>query len=355
MDLDSRKIFKTLNPNKIWIPVAIGLSIVFYQFYSDENFTLESLLLVRDARPAMMFIALLVLLARDAGYVYRIRTITGQELSWISSIYVIILWEFSSAVTPSVVGGTAVAVFILWKEGLKLGKALSYVMVTAIFDNMFFVVAAPIALWLGGEVIFPKVDTSTALGKSLESLFFLSYLLIAIYTFVMAFAIFIRPRLFKWFLIKITSIGFLRRWRYAAYERSNEIMMASQLIKGKKFDYWLKLAVSTIFIWSARYFLVNVLIAGYNEGLSWYDHVIIFGKHIILWIVMLVSPTPGSSGLADYFFPLFFGEYLDKYAYVVSILWRLVTYYPYLILGAIFLPRWIKRVFFKKKPVEEVA
>jgi len=353
MDLDSKKIFKTLNPNKIWLPVILGIAVVIYLMVTDETFSTDKLRLVNQAETLPVILAFLVLLARDAGYVYRIRIITDEQLTWTNSIYVIILWEFASAVTPSVVGGTAVAVFILWKEGIKLGKSLAYVMLTAIFDNLFFVLAAPIALILAGNLIFPDVNTAQILGDNIPSLFYFSYGLIGLYTFVMFFALFINPRLFKWLLIKITSNKLLRRWRYAAYERGNEVLWASNQLKGKNFSYWFKISVSTIFIWSARYLMVNCLIAAFVD-VSLFEHVLIFGKHIILWIVMLVSPTPGSSGFADYFFPIFFEDFLGDFSLVTGILWRAMTYYPYLLLGALFLPKWIRKVFFKKKDGKEI-
>ena len=48
------------------------------------------------------------------------------------------LWEFSSAVTPGIVGGTGVALYILNKEGLSVGKSTSTVMLTALFDQLFY-------------------------------------------------------------------------------------------------------------------------------------------------------------------------------------------------------------------------
>ncbi|CAN5228847.1 lysylphosphatidylglycerol synthase transmembrane domain-containing protein [soil metagenome] len=350
MDLDSKKIFKTLNPNKVWIPVILGLGIVFYLFYSDPDITLSRLRLIFDAKAVPVTLAIIVILARDAGYIYRIRTITNKEISWVSSIYVVILWEFASAVTPSVVGGTAVAVFILLKEGINLGKSLAYVMVTAIMDNMFFVLAAPIVLLLTKGDIFPTIaGAEIRLGSSLQYIFFVSYSLIAVYTFVMAFALFIRPRLFKLLLIKITNIKWLRKWRYAAYEHGNEVVWASSQLKGRNRSYWIKIILVTIFIWSARYLMLNCLISAF-ASINLAEHMMIFSRQIIMWILMLASPTPGSSGTAEFFFTQFFRLFLGEYTFVTNIFWRMLSYYPYLLLGAIFLPRWIKRVFFKKKP-----
>ena len=349
MKIDKEKVFKTLNPNKVWIPVLLGLLIVGYLFYQDETVTLKNLSRIFTADVIPVIMAMLFLLARDIGYIYRIRTITGERLSWKSSIYVIILWEFASAVTPSVVGGTAVAVFILMKEGLKLGKALSYTMITAIFDNLYFVVMAPIVYLIASGHIFPQNSMlETQLGRSLPTLFVVSYILIALYTLVMAFAVLVNPRWFKWILLRITSIKLLRKWRPHAYEQGAEIMLASKEIRGQKSSYWLKITFSTLFIWTARYAMLNCVIEAFTNQ-DFFQHIIIFARQVVIWITMLISPTPGSSGTAEYIFTQFFKEDLGSVTFITNIFWRLMTYYPYLFLGALILPRWIARVFKKKK------
>jgi len=349
MDISSKKIFKTLNPNKIWIPVVIGLGIVFYLFYSDPDLTADKLKLVFNASILPLVLALLVIFARDAGYVYRIKTLTNHELSWNSSIYVIIFWEFASAVTPSIVGGTSVVVFILVKEGITLGKSLAYVMLTAILDNLFFVLVSPLALLFTRDQLFPdSKDMELQLGNSLQVLFLVSYVLIAVYTFFMFYAVFIRPRGFKWLLLKVTSIRYLRRWRHAAGNHGDEIIQASTLLRGKRFSYWSKIIIATFLIWTARYLMLNCLIAAFTN-VTPMEHLLIFCRHLMMWVTMLISPTPGSSGTAEFFFTQFFTEFLGDYTFVTNILWRMLSYYPYLILGAIFLPKWIRRVFFKKK------
>jgi len=349
MDLDSKKIFKTLNPRKIWIPVAIGLAIVFYMFYSDPTVSADNLRLLFDADIGYFTLAWLLIIARGAGYIYRIREISNKQLSWVACIYVIILWEFASAVTPSVVGGTAVAVFILLKEGINLGKSLAFVMLTAIMDNMFFVIAAPLAIMFNPETVFPDIkNLSLAGGESLQYLFYISYSLIALYTLIMAYALFAKPRAFKWILLKLTTLNFLRKWRQSANEQGNEIILASQQIRGKGFTYWLKIVLSTTFIWTIRYLQLNVLMSSF-VGISFSEHFLIFARQIVLWIIMLISPTPGSSGTAEFFFPAFFEQFLGNYTLISNILWTMMSFYPYLLLGAIFLPRWIRRAFFISK------
>lgn len=351
MDLDSKKVFKTLNPNKVWIPVFIGLAIVTYLFFSDDDVSSGDLGLIFDASMGAVLLAILVILMRDAGYVYRIREITDRKLTWTSSIYVIILWEFASAVTPSVVGGTAVAVFILNREGINFGKALAYAMLTAILDNMFFVLAAPVVMLLAPGEVFPSLKINLWLGDSLQYIFLISYFLITFYTFAMSFALFFRPRAFKWFLLKITRIPFLKRWRLKANEHGDEIMLASTQLKGKRPGWWVKVCLATVFVWCARYLMLNCLASAFAD-INLGDHLMIFSRQVIMWIIMLISPTPGASGSAEFFFSQFFTRFLGDYTLVTNISWRMLSYYPYLLLGAIFLPRWVKRVFFKQQQKE---
>ena len=74
MDLDAKKILKTLNPRKIWVPVVLGLGIVVYMFFSDPNITADKLTLVFDATAIPILLAILVFFSRFAGYIFRIKS-----------------------------------------------------------------------------------------------------------------------------------------------------------------------------------------------------------------------------------------------------------------------------------------
>jgi len=68
-----------------------------------------------------------------------------------------------------------------------------------------------------------------------------------------------------------------------------------------------------------------------------------------MWIILLVSPTPGGSGIAEFIFSDFLGDIIPNadWAIPLAVLWRLISYYPYLFIGAIVLPRWLSKVFKK--------
>lgn len=351
MDQSRKNILKNFSTRRIMIPVVIGLGVVGYMLYRDPASANLSTLL--EARWHWLAITVLVLFVRDAGYMYRIRHITEKALSWRQSVDVIMLWEFASCVMPSVVGGSTVATFILNREGIPLGKSLAYVMVTAMLDNLYFIVAAPIVLLATHGAIFPEVTgLNFKVSSSLEVAFMISYGLIAVYAFIMVYALFFNPNAVKRVFVWFTSFRFLRRWQSSAIKHGDELIVASAQIKGKPVSYWLHASLSTAFVWTARYFVVSCIIAAFLH-LSAHTHLLIFARNFVWKVVLLVAVTPGGAGIVEGTFKIFFQDFITPSLLVLVLLfYRIVTYYLYLVLGSFFLPRWIGRVFSKSEVAE---
>ena len=120
--------------------------------------------------------AVLFMVSRDFFYVLRIRLLTKNQLGWKAAIYVILLWEFASALSPGAVGGAAVAMFILNRESIPFGKATAIVIITAFMDNLFFVVMIPIVfLFVSNSSIFPPEE---AFSSGLSWWFWIGFLVI---------------------------------------------------------------------------------------------------------------------------------------------------------------------------------
>jgi len=80
------------------------------------------------------------------------------------------------------------------------------------------------------------------------------------------------------------------------------------------------------------------------------SHAAVFARQLVLWMVLTISFTPGSSGVAEMGLPVFLSD-LTGLAYItgVVILWRIATYFIYLVLGALVLPQWLVRTNSRKK------
>ena len=150
----------------------------------------------------------------------------------------------------------------------------------------------------------------------------------------------------KWLILKIFRIRFLRRWYHAAGRTGSDIIRSSHELRRAGWGFWLKAGSSTFLSWSSRYLVANALIMAF---FSVSDQFLLFARQLVMWIMMLVSPTPGGSGFAEFVFSKYLGEFLPSagVAIAMAILWRLISYYPYLFIGAFIVPKWIARSFGK--------
>ncbi|HEY4650335.1 MAG TPA: lysylphosphatidylglycerol synthase transmembrane domain-containing protein, partial [Pontibacter sp.] len=315
MALTKEELQKKFSARKIVLPMLLGLGVIGYMLY--RNYEPSQLHTLQQASPFWAGMALLVLFVRDFGYIYRIRYITEKALSWKQSFNVIMLWEFASCVLPSVVGGSTVAAFILFKEKIPLGKSIAQVMVTAMLDNMYFVLAVPAVLLLAPDNLLPDVaGISEGLRNTLGIAFLISYLLIALYATLMFYALFMNPRGVKRLMIRMGQVKLFRRWRIALFQHANELLIASKHLKTKTLSYWLHAGVSTFFVWTARYIIIGCLIAAFTH-LTFSDHLLIFSRNLIYKIVLFVSVTPGGAGFAELAFPAFFGVFIGSFTTII--------------------------------------
>ncbi len=141
------------------------------------------------------------------------------------------LWEFASALTPSIVGGSGVAIFVLNREGMNFGRATSVVFVTALMDELFYIIMVPLVfILIGPERLFPSTDLFGVFtpGFSLVALFYFGYLFIVFLTTFILLGIFSSTRgKTKFFLVRLFSIGFLRRWQRHMVKLGDEIILSS--------------------------------------------------------------------------------------------------------------------------------
>jgi uncharacterized protein (TIRG00374 family) len=138
----------------------------------------------------------------------------------------------------------------------------------------------------------------------------------------------------------------LKRWRGRAYHHGQEMVVASTQLRGNGAAYWLRASLSTAFVWTARYAIIGCLIAAFVPT-DLGEFLFIFARNITYKVILLVAVTPGGAGIAEGAFPTFFGKFIGTATLTsfMVLLYRVVTYYLYLILGTIFLPRWVARVF----------
>ena len=289
-----------------------------------------------------ILVALLCVVGRDFFYMLRIRLLTHNELTWKASFYVIMLWEFASALSPGVVGGVAVAMFILNKEKIDLGRSTAIVLITAMMDNLFYVLMIPfVFLFIDSATLFPSHSFGSS---SVQFIFWTGFFVFLGLTLFLFTSLFILPSFAKRILGFVFSLPFLNRRKEKVLVIGENIEKTALLMRKEPFFFWLNVFLATCGSWISRYLVINALLQAFLQ-LGLLDHILLLGKQLVLWLLMRVSPTPGGSGIAEYAFGELLVDFSQSALLLASlaIVWRLMSYFPYLFIGAFLLPRWLKR------------
>ncbi len=348
------KLVSKLKPGKIVIPILIGLAVVAWFIVKEIDTAALSQLSITWRAVFFLFIAWCFMIGRDLGYMIRIRILSENDLNWRQAFRVIMLWEFTSAITPSTVGGTAVAVVFIHKERISVGRSTAIVLATSFLDELYFVIMFPLILLIvGGDILFKTTlqGTGIALLNNLVFVALTGYIIIFAWVIFVGYGLFIDPLKIKKTIIWFFGFPVLRRWKESAVRAGDDIVESSHELRKKPFIFWIKAFTATFLSWTSRYWVVNaILVAFFTIN----DHFLIFARQLITWIMMIISPTPGGSGFAE----LILGRYITdtipadaasagSLALAIAIIWRIISYYPYLIIGASIAPGWIQRNFVK--------
>lgn len=330
---------------KIFVPVIIGIGVVIYMMIKDvEKQELLNLLRNMNFSSYSIFalcLAWLCMIGRDFGLSWRFRALTDKQLSWRKAIKVNFLCEFTSCVTPSAVGGSSFGIFYLQHEGIDLGRATTLVFTTIFLDELFLVLICPlIALLTPADELF--ATDANFFSQGLQLTFWLVYAALAIWTLVLLYGVIINPNGILKVLNKLFSIKFLRRWQQSVIELGDNISATSAQLRNKSAIWWIKAFMATTLSWSSRFLTVCALFMAFVPEIL-PDQWLIFVRQIVVWVVLIAMPTPGGSGVSEWLFTEFYANLIPSVglAIIMAICWRIISYYTYLIIGAIIVPKWI--------------
>lgn len=338
--------------SQVLIPVGIGIIVIGWLFlrefdpstFSNVRFTFGSV--------AFLFLAFLFILGRDFGMMWRFRTMTDKELSWKQAFNIQILNEFTSAVTPAAVGGSAFVVLFLNKEGISVGRSTAIMIANLFLDELYFIIICPVVF-----LFVPMVElfnVSSVITSTIGVIFWSVYAVLFLWTSILFVGLFLRPELIAGFFKLVFKLPFLNRFQAKIDTFSVSMISSSIEIRKKSPWFWVKAFGTTTLSWTSRFLLVNALFMAFTPI---NNHLIIFGRQLLLWVVMIVSPTPGGSGVSEFAFR----EYYNDLALgsgpilVIILIWRLISYYLYLLLGILVLPKWISKSFGKPDPEAETT
>ena len=345
---EQRKALDSVRTTRVILPVAIGVAVVGFLFYRqfDPNewaaieWTYNTLLWVG--------ISLALLVVRHLCYAARLHVLSERDFSFRKCIELVFIWEFSSAVTPTSAGGSAVAMFVLGQERLSAGRTATLVLYTIVLDTAFFILLLTVLyVVLGPSMIRPDV-TSVFELSGWGVTFLIAYIAMAIYGSFLAWGLFVSPKRVRAGLRSLARWRPLRRFRRNLLNMARDTVAASEHMRAKPPSWHLAAFASTAGAWSCRFLLLSCLIVGFTDvATDVFTQVKLFARLQSMYLILAFSPTPGGAGFAETLFKDFLLDFVGDNrtsALLIATIWRGFTYYAYLLAGAIVIPNWLRGV-----------
>ncbi|MBR6167560.1 MAG: flippase-like domain-containing protein [Paludibacteraceae bacterium] len=346
---ENRSVASRFKPSMVIWPILFGLVGVGFMLWREmRNGIPDEPLALNEHWWFFALLVVLFTLMKDFSGMYRLRVMSGAPLTFRQLFRIRMLYEFTSAVTPSAAGGSSLEVIFIHREGIKISRATSMTILALFMDELLMIVFFPALL-----AVIPYGDLFTSEGYFQYGYlwaFIIGYSMKFVWVTLLFIGLFFKPSVFVSIIGFVFRLKWLKRFRLRGLRTAIEMRQCAQEIRHESFGYWLRLALSTIGIWGSRFLIANAAIMIFNP-LSFDANLMCFARQYILGIVCMIVPTPGGSGFAEVMFDDFLVGYISQKmsTVVIASIWRLFTYYYYLIAGVIILPQWLGRSKLMKK------
>lgn len=345
------QLSKLFQGKRVIIPLILGLGVAVYLILKDFDPQALSEFQWSSKLALWISLAILMMVFRDLGYILRLRILSDRQLSWKQSFQLTFLWEFASAISPGIVGGTAAAFVLLAQENIKAGRSTAIVLSTSFLDVLFYVITVPILiLFTGLTNHIPEINVNDGVmdRQLLLTYFVVAYIILLVWAVLVYIGLFHHPKSIKKLIVRLFSLPGLKRWKQEARGWGDDLIIASLEYRKKGIKFWLAAYGATFFSWVARFAAVNFIILAFSFTSM---HGEIFIRQLIMWCILLLPITPGASILAETVFASFLGPFFPNFslAKVGAVLWRVISYYPYLLIGFLVFPLWLNRIILQRK------
>ena len=321
--------------------IAIVLSIVLY--FSLKDYYQEIISTILKMNYIWIFAAILALiiyrLCASLGHYYIIKANNGK-VSYLKCFQINLMILFFHGITPFAGGGQPMEIYFLHKEGIPVTKATNITLQNFIVYQIALIITGLMALIYNH--IF-NVFPNDSLIKYLVVLGFTINTLVLVVTFILSFG----KKTNKFIIEK--GIHFLAKIKIIKEEKKTQEKCqkylqsfhdnAIELKKNKKIVAFMVLIniIGLMTMYSMPYPILRGMGININifKVITAIAYVMIIGSFV---------PIPGGTGGIEYSF-IFFFQYLisGSILHAAMLVWRLISYYFGMVLGAFALALYRKR------------
>ncbi|MBO6524973.1 MAG: flippase-like domain-containing protein [Balneolaceae bacterium] len=272
-------------------------------------------------------IALVVSFLRVWFTAAKFRVLSEGVISWLGAFRIVLTWDFTSAVTPSTIGGAPMATYAMSKEGLNLGESTAIILYSVLLDQIWFAIAIPILLVTGifYEVVPPEV------GLVGEASMILLYIILLSYASILAYGVLVNPAAIKKVVKAVFKLPILRKYSEKINSEAENLESYAHQLRKKPISFLLKAFFFSSMTWLARIALPTIIILSLLPA----PEVLSTLRSLAMNLAFLVVPTPGGSGGVEGLFVLFQGPLISRESFIglALFLWRVISYYITIAIG----------------------
>lgn len=313
--------------------VVVVFSVVGLLITSMDMSTFNAL---KKADLSLVFLALLITMlgwALDAVKFICLARAAGERIRFRDTMAVVWINYFGCAITPMQSGGGPFQIYLLYKNGVSVGKAVAITLVRTL--QVLFLLAAllPFSVIIESEFAASHPALKWFVGYAV--------VFIAVGGVILVVSL-IRPHWIKRFcnalIVKLKNIGVIRpsllfyavRWvnrEIDSYSTNMRLFLSS----GK---WWFILSLVTSVAHLIAYMsIMPCLISAFGYSVN-YLHCLL--AESLLLFLLYFAPTPGGSGAAEAGAAGVLGLFVPwNVAGILAILWRIISEYTGITLGAV--------------------
>ncbi|MFV0249703.1 MAG: YbhN family protein [Bacilli bacterium] len=243
---------------------------------------------------------------------------------------------FFNGVTPFATGGQPYVIYSLKKSNLKMVEATNVTIQNFIIYQIALVLLGLYAII--SNYIFKQIPNNNILNELAFIGFFINSLVI-IFLFVISFAKktnrYLLKKIIK-LLVKIKIIKNEKEFNDKFENNLNEFHIGAELLLKNKWKF-ITLIICQIVSLISIYLIPLSILYGMGDYTSYNSVICII---LTAYVVLIGSfiPMPGGTGGIEYAFVVFFGYFITGAKLSsVMLIWRFITYYFGIIIGAILL------------------
>ena len=322
------KILDNIKKNTI---LLLGITAIVLYFVLKDDFedivTAFSRIDIKFIIVALLFFFLSIIIK---AYVNYIIVNDKKKVSLLESIKHSLITQFFNGVTPFATGGQPMEVYMLTEHNISVAKATNQTIQGFIFYQIALVICGFIAVLCNYFLhLFPKVT----LLQHLVLLGFIINIGVALFLIMISYSKKTTNQIckfFKWLLKKLKS----KKTDKEIEKNFNDFYNGFQEMKKRKglFTIGVLLNIASLLcLYIVPLFVLYSMSNSYSmdviETITASAYVYVMGSFV---------PIPGASGGIEYGFTQFFGNFIGQNMIgAVLIIWRTITYYIGIIIGAL--------------------